>query len=48
MKKVKKLKRRSIVCNKNWKKEKKKRPIVNLILSHVNHTFLIVDLQIGP
>jgi hypothetical protein len=24
-----------------------KRPKVNLIISHVNHTFVILDLQIG-
>ncbi len=32
-----------------WKKgRREKRPKVNLILSHVNHTFLKLDLQIGP
>jgi len=31
----------------NVKKGKKKRPKVNLILSHVNHTFFILDPQIG-
>ncbi len=30
------------------KREKNKRPKVNLILSHVNHTFLILNLKIGP
>jgi len=29
-------------------KEKKKIPKVNLILSHVNHTFFILDPLIGP
>jgi hypothetical protein len=29
-------------------KEKKKRLKLNLILSHVNHTFLILNLQIEP
>jgi len=50
------LKRSSIVCNndnfyffKSMKKRKKlKRPKVNIILSQVNHTFLILDLRIGP
>jgi hypothetical protein len=30
------------------KKRRKKKQKVNLILSHVNHTFLISDPQIGP
>ncbi len=30
------------------KKKKKKKPKVNLILSHINHTFFILDPQIGP
>ncbi len=58
--KMKKLERRSIVCSKReknkqkkrkpWKKgrKKEKKPKVNLFLTHVNHTFLILDLQIGP
>jgi hypothetical protein len=35
---------------KNYERRKKneKIPKVNLILSHVNHTFLISDLGIGP
>jgi hypothetical protein len=59
MNKVKKLERRSIVCNKNnfLKKrkknheknmKKKKKPKVSLIPSHINHTFFILDPQIGP
>jgi hypothetical protein len=38
----------SIVCNKNWKNRKTKRPKINLILSHANRTFLILDPQIEP
>jgi hypothetical protein len=50
----------SIMCNKSKKRKenkkikkkkkekKKRRPKVNLILSHVNHAFLILNLQIGP
>jgi hypothetical protein len=37
-----------IKTKKNQGKKKKKTPKINLILSHVNHTFLILDLQIGP
>jgi hypothetical protein len=60
MKKVKKLEGRSIVCSRREaKKPKKKKPLkkgrkkekkpkVNLILSHVNHIFLVLNLQIGP
>ncbi len=51
--------RSSIMCNKSFlkrkkrektmkKRRKKKRPKVNLIFSHVNHTFWISNLQIGP
>jgi hypothetical protein len=29
-------------------RKNKKRPKVNLTLSHVNHTFFILHLQIGP
>jgi hypothetical protein len=29
-------------------KKKEKRPKVNLILSQVNHTFLILDLKLNP
>jgi hypothetical protein len=33
---------------KERKEKKKKRSKVNLILSHVNHTFFILDLGIEP
>jgi hypothetical protein len=29
-------------------KKEKRKPKINLIPSHVNHTFFILDLQIGP
>jgi hypothetical protein len=55
MKKMKKLKKKSIVCSKNKKqkkgrslkkgRKKKKRPKV---LSHVNRTFLILTLKLDP
>jgi len=57
---MKKLERRSIVCSessfkktkkkkKPWKKRKKEeRPKVNLIISHINQTFWILVLWIGP
>jgi len=58
MKKMKKFKKKSIVCSKNKKqkkgrslkkgRKKKKRPKVNLILSHVNRTFLILTLKLDP
>jgi len=31
---------------KKEEKKKKKQPKINIILSHANHTFLILDLQI--
>jgi len=40
------LKRRKKIMKKNKKKEK--RPKINLILSYINHTFFILDPQIGP
>jgi hypothetical protein len=46
---VEKVERRSIVCSKSLKRKiKNKNPKANLILSHVNHTFLILNFQIGP
>jgi hypothetical protein len=30
------------------KKKKKKKPKVSLILSHINHTLFILDLQLDP
>ncbi len=52
------MKKRYIVCSTNKKqetkqiikkmKEKEKRPKVNLILSHVNSTFLILTLKLDP
>jgi hypothetical protein len=34
--------------NRNRKNHEKKKQKVNLILSHVKHTFLILDFGIGP
>jgi len=44
---------KKIHCNKREKKHEKRKkknnkPKANLIFSHVNHTFFILDLQIGP
>jgi hypothetical protein len=39
---------KKVKYNKKNLKPWKKRPKVNPILSHVNHTFSILDLQIGP
>jgi hypothetical protein len=33
---------------KHHEKKGREKPKVNLILSHVNHTFFILDTQIGP